>query len=396
VKRIPLAVLCFCAAASSLRADPPALYFYPPPAIFGTYQIATPATFRADQITTQFPEIREMSGVSLLICWNTICPREDQYDFSIIDQALAYWGAKGKKVVLGVGTVCFPVRNAQGSLDSATPEWVLSKVSTYSEDVRVIPFTPDRAKQRAVFTLPSYFDPRFVEETRKMVLKLGQRYDGNPALAMVRIGTGILGEDNATFDGLKASIPGWSKSKWLTYCRQMTDIYEEAFHKSQLEFDEGWVSIAEVYGTPEEQSAARAFLQYLNARHVFLAFNGLSTEDYPLWETRGSGQFTPWQKTLITDLQNLQQAKASGCPIGLEAIGPTTGSQMKDLVLVADMVKALSPDRLILFNETAAVLHYQRDHTPGSLDTLLREIPKGRIESAAGQAAQFLQALGYK
>ena len=212
-----------------------------------------------------------MSGVGLIINWSTLCPEENKYDFSIIDKALAYWGSKGKKVILNVGAVGFPIRYAGGSLQSATPEWVLKKVSTYQKNVRVLPWTPDKSKQEALTTLPSYFDPRFVEETRKLVKLLGERYDGNPALETVRIGTGILGEDNGTFDGLKAAIPGWSKSNWLNYCRQMTDIYETAFQKSQLEFDEGWISIIDVYGTPMEQADARAFTKSLRYRHVFLS-----------------------------------------------------------------------------------------------------------------------------
>ncbi len=332
-----------------------------------------------------------MSGVGLLICWSTICPKEDRYDFSIIDQALAYWGAKGKKVALGVGTIGFPIRMADGSLENPTPDWVLKKVSTFQQTVMVIPFTPDKSKQQEPTTLPSYFDPRFIEETRKLVNKLGERYDGNPALETVRIGTGIYGEDNATFDGLKASMPGWSKSNWIHYCQQMTDIYEAAFHKSQLEFDEGWVSVVQVYGTPEEQAEARAFMQSLRDRHVFLAFNGLSSQDYPLWAARDTGKFTQWERTLITDLSNLQQAKAAGCPIGLEAIGPKTGSEMQDTVAIANMVKALQPDRVLLFDETPMLIRNKR------LGVDLRgEVPKASVASTTAQIEEFFQLLGYK
>ncbi|HUZ64016.1 MAG TPA: hypothetical protein VMU82_09950, partial [Acetobacteraceae bacterium] len=103
------------ASAGAAGFAPPQLFFYPPP-----YQladgslVASPVTVAAAQITTQFPRIREMSGVALLVYWSRLCPTAGRCDFSLIDKVLRYWGARGKKVVLGVATVGFPIKTMHG------------------------------------------------------------------------------------------------------------------------------------------------------------------------------------------------------------------------------------------------------------------------------------------
>lgn len=371
----------------------PALYFYPPPAILSNGQRAyTPLTVNAPQITTQFPEIKEMSGVSLLIYWGQIEPQRDQYDFSIIDQALAYWGAKGKKVILGVGTVGFPFREADDTINSATPAWVLGEVSTFQQMALVIPFSREPAKNHTLATMPSYWDPRFVKETRKLVEKLAARYDGNPALAYVRIGTGLLGEDNATLDGLKATMPGWSKMNWVHYCQQMADIYAGAFHKSQIEFDEGWIPIIEATGTPEEQAAARAFSKSLNDRHVFRAFNGFESQDFSIWQQGDVTTLTPWHLCIRTDLTELKLAKEQGCRIGLES-GPFRET-LWDVSAIANLEKTLGPNRLVLFNDVPMLLRHDREGGTPSQDLLL-EVPAAHLAEETARVKELLGLLGY-
>jgi hypothetical protein len=392
---IGLLVLGFAAAAWTTTgvADVPALYFYPPPAIMADGTRAwTPLTLNAEQITTQFPVIQEMSGVSLLIDWNQIEPQHDQFDFSIIDRALAYWGAKGKKVILGVGTVGFPFRNAAGSLDSATPDWVLHEISTFQQDSMVLPWSPVPAKNHTLATMPSYWDPKFVDETRRLVEKLAARYDGNPALAYVRIGTGMLGEDNATLDGLKATMPGWSKLNWVHYCQQMADIYAGAFHRSQLEFDEGWIPIIEAIGTPAEQAAARAFSKSLNDRHVFRAFNGLESQDFSIWQQGDAPTVTLWHRCILTDLRELKAAKEAGCGIGLES--GTFRETLWDVDAIANVVKAIEPDRLVLFNDVPSLLRHDREGGPPGAD-LLQEVPAPAIAPETARVKELFRLLGY-
>ena len=380
------------ATANAAPSSPPALYFYPPPAILADgHRAWTPLTLNAEQITTQFPEIKEMAGVSLLIDWNQIEPQRGQYDFSIIDRALAYWGAKGKKVILGVGTVGFPFRKVEDRVDSATPDWVLNEVSTFQQTSIVLPWSPVPAKNKTLATMPSYWDPEFVDETRKFVEQLGARYDGHPALAYVRIGTGLLGEDNATLDGLTASMPGWSKSNWVRYCQQISDIYAGAFHKTQLEFDEGWIPIILAIGSPQEKTAARAFSNSLNDRHVFRAFNGMESQDFSIWQRGDVPAITLWHRCILTDLTELKTAKEAGCGIGLES--GTFRETLWDVAAIANLVKAIQPNRLVLFNDVPSLVRHEREGGPPSKD-LLNEVPAPTIAAETARVHELFRLLG--
>jgi hypothetical protein len=44
---------------------------------------------------------------------------------------------------------------------------------------------------------PWYDDPTFLKEAQKLIQQLGERYDGNPTLAYVRIATSKDCEDKA-------------------------------------------------------------------------------------------------------------------------------------------------------------------------------------------------------
>ena len=348
-------LLVFGFHAGAAAPPSPALFYYPPAAIYpGDYRIASPLTFKTEQITNQFPAIPEMSGVALTIYWSVISPRQGEYDFSIIDEALRYWSARGKKVVLCVATVGFPVRMDDDHLMCATPDWVMRKVANVTADIRVIPYNHVPEKNHAVAAVPSYFDPVFMELTRGLVRTLAARYDGNPAIAQVRIATGILGEDNGTFDGIDTKYPGFTKDNWIAYTQKVTDLYCSSFRKSELDFDEGWTAVNQMYGTEEEKKTAQAFVETLYQRHVFIAFNGLCSMDNRIWTNRDNpAALTKWEQTVALDLRMLQQAKARGCHIGLEAIGPITGPQMTSMPDILATIHALQPDRLLWFNDVA-------------------------------------------
>ena len=93
----------------------------------------------------------------------------------------------------------------------------------------------------------------------------------------------------------------------------------------------------------------------------------------------------------------MQEAKAAGCPSGLEAIGPKTGPEMQDTIAIVNMVKALQPDRVLLFNEAPTLLRHKRNGADdNSSDAVSQEVPKRAIEPTTGQIEMMFQLLGYK
>ncbi|MGH9961833.1 MAG: hypothetical protein ACREBC_32670, partial [Pyrinomonadaceae bacterium] len=239
-------------------------------------------TIDTRQITLDFPAIDEMSGVALIVYWSQMCPSRFLCDFSLIDTVVDYWSRRSKRVILGVATVGYPILvNDEDSYETATPDWVLQDLRTYSSWASAIGSKGDRPYVYATF--PSYGDPRFVDYVRDLVKRLA-KYDGYLGISYVRISTGILTEDFPSFRGFKWEIAGFGDLKWLDYCRRIVDIYLAHFRRSALEFDISYLSWAYVRGAPNVKAAVDQFIDYLISKRIFLAYNGLSSDSLALLE----------------------------------------------------------------------------------------------------------------
>jgi len=70
---------------------------------------------------------------------------------------------------------------------------------------------------------------------------------------------------------------------------------------------------------------------------------------------------------------------------------------MTDTVALANMVKALQPDRLLLFDEVPTLLQYKRSGGGAAIpDNVLREVPERRVEEVTAEIENLLQLLGYE
>src|ERR1700730_1405896 len=237
--------------------------------------------------TVGVAKIDEMTGLSIIIAWSQLCPAEGKCNFAMIDQILAYWGRLGKKVILCISTMGAPIERVTGATHefvSATPDWVLARVSTFQDQtnnlIGVYRDWKDMVKNpQFKFTFPRYDDPRFVQEVQKLVRRLGERYDGNPAIAYMRIGTGKSGEDNPYG---RIGMSWFTNSLWIRFSRQVTELYLASFHKTRVEFDMLWTAIVAAGArnvtpiTPGEQNEAQQFIDYVAGRNIFIAFNGIA------------------------------------------------------------------------------------------------------------------------
>ena len=124
------------------------------------------------------------STVYMRVLWNDIEPEEGEYRWDIFDSAAQNWIAKGKKIALRVMT-CSQTENA-------TPQFVRDAgakghLFEYQyDDIKI----PSRWE-------PIYDDPVFLEKLGHFLAALAKRYDGDPNVAFIDIGTlGIYGEGN--------------------------------------------------------------------------------------------------------------------------------------------------------------------------------------------------------
>ena len=372
----------------------PELFFYPPPIRLADGALVySPVTFAPEQLTSDFPQIDEMSGVVLIAYWSTICPTENACNFELIDRVLDYWKARKKKVVLSIATVGFPIRvyqDGQSRELNATPDWVLRRVTTFSEPSRVITAIGEPPHQSlAVF--PVYNDPSFVSEIRKLVAQLA-RYDGNSTIAQVRISAGLLGEDNPSVDGLKSRMPGFSDTVWTNYCRLMLDIYAEKFHRTQLEFDLGRISWSGALGDEAQKRLEATLITELQNKHALIAFDGLESSTLSVLEGPVD------RKTLgpARTLSRLVATKQKGESIGLESAAPLQVPRMNDIASIEATIEKIMPSRLVLFGTDAGIINLARTGENPTNETTRRFISKDRRSEEGARAINLLKQIGIK
>lgn len=316
----------------------PLLFLYPIPYRFSDGQtLDSPQTMTVAQITRKMPELRIADGVVLMVYWSTLCPEPGRCNFSLINQTIRYWGLKHKQVVLDVVTIGFPIWGPSG-VETATPRWVLSQVRTYQWKTRLL----GKHGQSIMATMPDFTDNRFLVDIQDLLKGLHQ-FDGNKSLSQIRIATGLMGEDNPLIGPMMKSAAGFSEQSWLEYCEKLTVLYYKEFPHTQLEFDIGRLSWMAALGSTKDRSSIEEFLQSLLIHHVMLAFDGLSSES--LMQLRRDNP----KSGVGQSLRYLQNYQARGGEIGLEAMRHASAPAMKDYHAIAEVIRIMKPNRLVLF-----------------------------------------------
>lgn len=345
-----------CVVVSQACAAGRLLFLYPSPMLVENGKmIASPITFRIEQITTMMPDTNEISGIVMIVYWSQLCPEQDKCDYSIIDNTLKYWAARNRKVVLCVATVGHPIEyGVLGNLqiNNATPKWVLDKTVTYKKDTRVIGYGGAQGVyKQEVF--PYYTDQFFLQETERLVSDLAKRYDGNESLYSVRVATGVLGEDHPSSNGLRTGIPSYSDQDWIVYTNRILELYAMHFKRTQLEFDINRLSWIYVQRNAKLNSQIDALIDKMHDLKVFLSHNGLRAESLEKYRQK------PVKDGHAQSLKFLKAYKNAGGEIGLEAIGPIQSEKMSDIDEVVAAVNEFNPKRVVLFGSTALLMKHK-------------------------------------
>ena len=81
------------------------------------------------------------------------------------------------------------------------------------------------------FAMPTPWNDNFKKAYFDLVDQLAKKYDGDPRILAVRVGTGTEGEENPIYDdGRKHVYPGYTHALWYGYCRDAIAAYAAAFH----------------------------------------------------------------------------------------------------------------------------------------------------------------------
>lgn len=170
-------------------------------------------------VVSDFPGL---SSVYLRVPWSFLEPEEGQYDWSLLDTPAQRWIDTGKQIALRISC-------SESWMRFATPEWV-KKAGAKGYD-----FTPGKgACADGVYWEPDYGDPVFLEKLDGFLRVLAARYDGNPNVAFIDIGSyGVWGEGH-TFASTRREYDDSVKQKHI-------DLYRNRFRRTLLALNDDFV-----------------------------------------------------------------------------------------------------------------------------------------------------------
>lgn len=128
-------------------------------------------------------EFPGLTVVYLRIPWSYLEPEEGKFNWAVVDGPAQRWIARGKQVA-------FRFSCSESWMRWATPEWV-QKAGAKGHD-----FRPGAGVvEGGPFWEPDYDDPVFLEKLDHFLAAAAARYDGNPEVAFVDVGSfGVWGE----------------------------------------------------------------------------------------------------------------------------------------------------------------------------------------------------------
>jgi len=134
----------------------------------------------ASDMLDDFPGL---TVIYLRIPWCYVEPEEGRFNWSVVDTPAQRWIAKGKQVA-------FRFSCSESWMRYATPQWV-EKAGAKGHNFRV----SKGVAEDGPFWEPDYDDPIFLEKLDHFLAAAARRYDGNPEVAFVDVGSfGVWGE----------------------------------------------------------------------------------------------------------------------------------------------------------------------------------------------------------
>ncbi len=151
--------------------------------------------------------------------WADVEPSEGQYDWKIIDDAIAAWKPRGATVSMRVMTC-----SAHSAGYYSSPKWLFD-AGCKGFEYEVGGGDPTSGGKRIPRIEPDYADPLYLAKHAAFIKALGQRYDGQPGVEFLDIGSyGNWGEWHT-----KHPVP-------VAVRKSIVDMYLSAFKKTPLVF----------------------------------------------------------------------------------------------------------------------------------------------------------------
>lgn len=155
-----------------------------------------------------------LTTVYLRIPWSYLEPEEGKFCWSVLDAPAQRWISRGKQVA-------FRFSCTESWLRWATPEWV------HRAGAKGYNFKPGEEREDGPYWEPEYDDPVFLGKLDRFLAAAAARYDGDPSVAFVDVGSfGVWGEGHTYWS---------SKRKWpaATVIRHI-DLHRKHFKRTLL------------------------------------------------------------------------------------------------------------------------------------------------------------------
>lgn len=310
-----------------------------------------------------------VDGVVLLLYWSVLCPRKGECNFEVIDSAISHWSNKGKKVGLNIATVGYPIFQSKyygGKIINATPKWVMRTAKTFERKTTII---EKDVYKRSSWEFPFYSDKNFQDESINLIKMLGKKYNKDTNVSFVRIGTGVVGEENPSTNGQNNGIPNFTNISWYDYVKMMTLAYINAFPDKELELDIVWAGWVYKYGSQEDVDVLNKFISLIESNNIVIGFNGMRATSLDEL-TRGSSPHAH-------NLNILNNYRNRGKSISLEGYGPPWDKMMTPYRNLVSIVCELKPVRVNFFGSFYQFANFGLNDQQGTQKTAT-EILAGR------------------
>ncbi len=158
-----------------------------------------------------------LSVIFMRVPWSYLEPAEGEFNWSLLDTPAQRWISQGKRIALSVSST-------ESWLRDATPKWVQNAGAKGVEFEYGKGPTPGGPLWE-----PDYLDPIFLRKLENFLTAMARRYDGNPDVAFITIGSfGMWGEGHTVFS---SKLP---EDVTLACVKRHIDLYVKHFPRTQL------------------------------------------------------------------------------------------------------------------------------------------------------------------
>ena len=175
------------------------------------------------------------STVYMRVLWNDIEPEEGEYRWDLFDAAAQNWIAKGKKVAFRI--ICC------NQTETATPQFVRDAgAKGYRFEYRTDTVSSGKLPPRWE---PVYDDPVFLAKLENFIKAFALRYDGDPNVAFVDVGSfGIYGEGHHSNTTQQSLHNPENRAEFVRLAKIHLDLWKRLMPNTYLvvsdDIDGGW------------------------------------------------------------------------------------------------------------------------------------------------------------